>query len=423
MLKRLFFLILLFAFCIAGILLSYSLAEEYYFSDISPGPGETLGFFTKVSDRVCGDESSFMSCESVSESAYANLGGIPLAILGLFFYTLLTGLATLTTLTPKPLRPAVSVLFFWAALLGSLLNIALLLISLFVIGSLCPLCLATYVCCWACLGAAAVMLARYRANPLKPFHAVADLFFRGGIALFVKRSAWALGIFLISAGLAFGADRLIKSQRDDFKNKKQTQLIEKIVRQFQTEKTLALNPSRPLLVGDPDAPVTITEFSDFLCPYCAKAAAVIDELIEENPTKVKLLFVNYPLDRACNKFMKRDMHQGACSLALGAFCAAEQDGFEAYQRLVFQMKPKAPRMGTLLTIAEKAGLSPLLFERCITDPEILAMLQQQIGEAKSFGVSATPRIYINNRRYRYRVYKDALQKIIDLEYQRLKSGE
>ena len=173
------------------------------------------------------------------------------------------------------------------------------------------------------------------------------------------------------------------------------------------------------MIGNPDAPVTIFEFSDFLCPFCAKSAAVIEELVRDNLSKVKVVFVNYPLDRFCNRYVTRSMHQGACILAMGAICAAEQDGFDAYQRLVFAMKPKNPDISTMLNIAEKSGLSPLLFEKCITDQEILDMLLDQIEEGKGYGIKSTPTIYINNKRYRYRVRKDALQRIIDMEYERL----
>jgi len=378
MLKRICFLIVLLCFGTAGILLSYSLAEEYYFSTVTPGPGETLGFFTRISDQVCGDKSSFMSCLSVSESKYANLASTPLAILGVFFYTALTLLALLALSAPQALRQSISVLFFWAAALGSVLNLVLLGISIFFIESLCPLCLGTYVCCWGFLGAAVVLLLQHKASPFRLIHGIGFLFFKGGASTVLTRWAGFFAILLVSAGLAFGSNQLIKSQLDEYKNTKQKEVVEKIVRKFYKEKEVALDPPRTMMMGNPDAPVTIVEFSDFLCPYCAKSAAVIDELASDNPSKVKVIFVNYPLDRFCNKFVTRDMHRGACQLAMGAICAAEQDGFDEYQRLVFAAKPKNPNMRTMLNIAEQAGLAPLLFEKCITDQEILDMLLSQI---------------------------------------------
>jgi uncharacterized membrane protein len=197
MLKRITFSIVLFCFGIAGILLSYSLVEEYYFGSVTPGPGETLGFFAKVSDQVCGDKSSFMSCLSVSESKYAHLSGTPLAVLGIFFYTALTALALLALFAPTAIRPSICVLFFWAAALGSILNLVLLGLSIFIIKSLCPLCLGTYVCCWLYLGAAVAFLFKHKISPLRLIQSISVLFFRGGGSKVLWRWVTFLAILLM----------------------------------------------------------------------------------------------------------------------------------------------------------------------------------------------------------------------------------
>ena len=47
--------------------------------------------------------------------------------------------------------------------------------------------------------------------------------------------------------------------------------------------------------GNPEAPVTIVEFSDFQCPYCARGASTMDQLLEKYPNDVKLVFKHFPL--------------------------------------------------------------------------------------------------------------------------------
>src|SRR5690606_36460275 len=47
--------------------------------------------------------------------------------------------------------------------------------------------------------------------------------------------------------------------------------------------------------GKADAPVTIVEFSDFQCPYCARAAATVEQLLEDRAEEVRLIYVHYPL--------------------------------------------------------------------------------------------------------------------------------
>ncbi len=67
--------------------------------------------------------------------------------------------------------------------------------------------------------------------------------------------------------------------------------------------------------GPADAPVTLVEFSDFQCPYCARASSLVDQLMERFPETLNVIYVHYPLP----------MHEWARPAAIASQCAAQQD--------------------------------------------------------------------------------------------------
>jgi hypothetical protein len=62
-------------------------------------------------------------------------------------------------------------------------------------------------------------------------------------------------------------------------------------------------------------PVTIVEFSDFQCPFCARVHGTLERLLANNPQTVRLIYVQYPLPN----------HQWARPASMAALCAAQQD--------------------------------------------------------------------------------------------------
>ena len=74
--------------------------------------------------------------------------------------------------------------------------------------------------------------------------------------------------------------------------------------------------------GNPEAPVLIVEFSDFQCPYCARGASTVDEILEKYPDDVKVVFKHFPLG----------FHNWAKPAAIASYCAGLQSG-DAFWKL------------------------------------------------------------------------------------------
>jgi len=148
--------------------------------------------------------------------------------------------------------------------------------------------------------------------------------------------------------------------------------------------------------GAADAKVTIVEFSDFQCPYCARGASTVEQILAKYPNDVKFVFQNFPLN----------FHPWAKPAAIAALCAAEQDhdafwalhdGYFAHQK---ELKPdnvvaksKEYLKGSKIDIAK--------WEKCAGDPESAEYkaaakkveADQAFGQA--MGVSGTPGFFVN----------------------------
>lgn len=422
MLKRIIIPIFILLISISGMILSYMLTEEYYFGSAPSDVQKELAYFSRLTSNMCGEESSFISCVTVAKSKYSKIFNIPVAALGLTFYTILFFLILSDMLVAKIFRPPIAVFFFWMVVLGSLADLTLLLISIFVIHALCPLCLATYVCTWLCLGGAIFYLIKYRVGPFNFLKAVSSIYLPGNVRTFFIRALVTVGILLLSIGLGYGADHYLDSRLEKYKEQKEQEAFEKAMAAFKSERPIPIDVESLMTIGNLDAPMTIVEFSDFLCPYCAKAASAVDQLIQENPDKVKAIFVNYPLDLTCNPYLRRSLHPGSCLLAAGAICATEQDRFEEYQRIVFQAKLNRPSFQILKDLAQESGLMLEPFIRCLADRQTLNTLIGQVQEGQRYGVTGTPTIFINGKRYKGRAEKEWLQKFIDAEWERIKGA-
>src|SRR5690606_23331947 len=87
------------------------------------------------------------------------------------------------------------------------------------------------------------------------------------------------------------------------------------------------------VLGAPMAPVTIVEFSDFECPYCARARPLLERVVEEHPGQVRLVFKHYPLEG----------HVHSRLAARAAVAAHAQGKFWEMYKLIFDNQTKLER--------------------------------------------------------------------------------
>jgi protein-disulfide isomerase len=166
--------------------------------------------------------------------------------------------------------------------------------------------------------------------------------------------------------------------------------------------------------GNKDAKVTIVEFSDFQCPFCRIAAFNIKPYLYEFKDKVKFVFVNYPLDNSCNKYMQGPMHQSACIAAEAVTCAGEKGKFWELHDLIFRNQ-KDLSLDKMIELGEKAGLDKDWLTACMGSGNAKAKVLNDIELAHKIYLTGTPSVFINNRILRLWRSPEVLRAIIKEE--------
>jgi protein-disulfide isomerase len=174
---------------------------------------------------------------------------------------------------------------------------------------------------------------------------------------------------------------------------------------------------RPLLedpvsistTGDPvrgpaHAKVTIVEFSDFQCPYCAAAAVKVNALLAQYPNDVKLVFKQFPLD----------MHAQARLAAQASLAAAAQNKFWELHDKMFANFRRLSR-DNILAYAKDAGLDMTKFTTDLENAQYKTVINREVQEGVNVGVSGTPSFFINGKKYNGDMDPKALKPVIDKE--------
>lgn len=137
------------------------------------------------------------------------------------------------------------------------------------------------------------------------------------------------------------------------------------------------------------APITIVEFSDFECPFCGEAAPIIERLIREQEGKVKLVFLQYPLDG----------HTHAQPAARASIAAGKQGKFwEMHDILFAHQRNLTPE--DLDRYAAELGLDMARFHADMESPETQAVIDANKAAGHEVDVTGTPTIFVNGRRFR-----------------------
>jgi protein-disulfide isomerase len=139
--------------------------------------------------------------------------------------------------------------------------------------------------------------------------------------------------------------------------------------------------------GPENAPVTLVEFSDFQCPYCARAQPTLLKVMEAYPDQVKLVYKDFPLPQ---------LHPQAPKVAEAARCAGEQDSYWAYHDALFEdAKDLTP--DKLKRYAADLKLDTAAFDACLDSGKYAAAVQKDMAQGAQLGVNSTPSFFINGR--------------------------
>ncbi len=137
-------------------------------------------------------------------------------------------------------------------------------------------------------------------------------------------------------------------------------------------------------IGDKDAPIVIVAYSDFQCPYCSRARAVVAQVLTSYTGKVRVVFRHFPLP----------FHEHAFKAAEAAECANDQGKFWALHDHMFEHQD-ALDVASLKAAARRLGLDGPKFDGCLDEARHKERVAESVAGARAFGVEGTPHFFIN----------------------------
>ncbi len=161
-------------------------------------------------------------------------------------------------------------------------------------------------------------------------------------------------------------------------------------RRAAASRTAALRPvsSNDHIRGNPAAPVTLIEYSDFECPFCKKFHGTVKKLVEESKGQVRWVYRHFPLDQ---------LHPGkARKEAVASECAAELGGDEAFWKFTdrfFELSLSNNRTDidkALPQVAQELGLDMAKFNSCLASGRHDKRIEADLQNAMATGGNGTP---------------------------------
>jgi protein-disulfide isomerase len=167
---------------------------------------------------------------------------------------------------------------------------------------------------------------------------------------------------------------------------------------------------RGYVKGSPAAPIEITEFADYQCPFCQTFATLQMPTIQErliDTGRLRWRYRDFPLQQ--HPFARLAAHSAACADEQGKYWE-QHDRIYAGQQDWAGAKNAAP---AFRDYAKASGLDLGRYDACMKASKYAGRIQASYNEGVQLGVSSTPTLLVGDRLYRGRVDSDAITKLVD----------
>ena len=337
--------------------------------------------YASASSSVCNVNEIF-NCDVVNRSAYSEIAGVSVALLGAGVYAGMVAAAVGSLVKPASFRLMGHLITLLAAV--SVALSAYLAWASTQLGAWCLFCISLY-------GVNVLLLI----GGLR-VAAASGVPVGGGVlpAVTGKDDQSSVVFFVVALLVLMGATRSIRpaalptAAEVDESGEATFELGDLYEA---TWAPVALDGTEPML-GPPDAAFTLVEFADFECPHCGLSFPELRDLVNKN-SDLRVLFKHYPLDNACNPQIQRVFHKHSCSAAAAAECARQQGRFWELAGLMFKnqqyLEPEQVDF-----MAGQAGLDAEALRQCAEDPATTTGIQADIDAAVKLRISGTPSLFL-----------------------------
>jgi len=333
------------------------------------------------------DLSEKVSCKAAYLSRYGSIGGVPVAIGGMVFFAWVL-LILWAARGKSSVADSAAAYIFAGSTLGLAVVLYLAYASFFILGEVCPLCVATYVAVIGIFvvsgGASSVPMKSLPSRVFKDIRVLVATPLALVVALlFVAGASWGMTAFPRET------ERPPVVQLQPISNEQRSEL----------ERWWDMQPKASNFPYDnAGAKVLVVEFADFQCPHCKQMyfayKPILDRYMAEHPNDVKFIFKNWPLSSVCNPAVPSIKFAATCE-ASSAYLQAKSKGTDEKLKDWFFLHQEELSPDTVKTAAKDIGK--------ITDfdaqyPKTLQQIKTDGSIGASLGVDSTPVFFINGRR-------------------------
>jgi len=325
-------------------------------------------------ESIC-NINDYWNCDKVTQSVYGNWFGIPIGVFGLLYWAFVVMVSMLSNVKDNLLR--------YLLLPPCIVNLVLLGLLLTDLNLGCLVCYLNYVSWFG-----ALMVAWNWRGPKQLTR----------VQAIIAGSIFAV-VMLVYVSYEKMQSRPVTGEEalQDISQEERTQFSN----YFQGLKKEDVSGESPLRYGPETASVTITEFSDFGCPHCAKAATTVLPEIKKIKD-VRIVYFPLPIDPACHPgFAGKGEPNGRCEWAKGVICAHRQGKTWEYHDRAFRIlldQHGLPKFD--YSIVSDLNLDSMSFDACMKDPETTTLLKSLIDVSQKLDIQGTPTFFVNGRRFR-----------------------
>lgn len=351
----------------------------------------------QIGTSICSFDEVF-DCDSVARSDFSELMGMPVAFLGIFYYSVVFLLLVFNKDLAFDAKKKLNSLLFALFSISLVLSLYLAYGSYVTLGKVCIFCSLLYVTNLALYG----LMFFYKEQRGSLGAAISFLFQDFLVSL--KGLFFILGTVGVAVTLfTFPPvyEKYVLLPR--YLNVQGQKIIAELKSQWENGPVeIDENLAKALpgaIIREPSSNAskifTIVEYADYECPFCQKVAPVLEKLYEENKDRVRLVLLQFPLDNVCNRSIERNFHENSCKLAKSVVCASLDFGkssLDFHNRVLKDQPFSDEALDVLYKDFQMDGAN------C---PKAEAALKEQIEFALKADIHSTPNIFIEGKRVKF----------------------
>ncbi len=319
-----------------------------------------------------------LNCDTVAQSPYAILLGVPVSVWGIWGYGFFLSLLVFSWLKEAN-KSRMWTLLFLMALGFSLFSLFLAIVSTYWINSYCIMCILSYAVNLMLLYFSWLVNNRFGCEP-----------FAKSVCLDVRYLLTypkSLGVILSFFGIGAVLMIFFFPPYWQFEPLKISHEISR-----------GMTENRHPWIGSEKPELVIEEFSDYMCLQCKKMHFFLRSMIQAYPEKIRLIHRHFPMDHTFNPIIKEPFHIGSAKLALVAIYFTEQGKFWEVNDVLFSLSRQTESIN-ILDLAKQAGLTLEDIKPVSQESALWKILQQDIEAGIEYKLTGTPGFVIDGKVY------------------------